>query len=499
VKGLPADPAAEEALIGAALLDVGAAATVAELGAAAFYVPRHQRIVAAITEVIEGGQLVDVITVAARLDGGGALEEAGGVEFLHGLQNMTPATSRAVTYAGIVRGLARRREYVYAADDISGAAMRGDEARLSDLLIGRLATIEPPGGYVPPDVEAAWQRLRAGANPAPPPTLLERTDGHGLLHAGASHLLFGRGGAGKTMLVQRAYTSGPMLDRPVGWVDLDNMGFDPLVARAAQLGVGDVMLTSKTLRYYDQSAYGDLASLTLALAREQADGYVFDSMIGLLVMAGIDGEEKNAAIRAAMDRPIRQLRRGREEHPPSVTFIDHTGLQPGRPRGATGKIDAVDQAVEVVVVSALGRDRVGRLRLVSRKDRRGYWPDGMTIADVVIDGTEPMTRPLEHLGNRIDVKCYPPASRAAMSRDHMEAISLAVEAADPAGGDVRWSNVRKQAPISNYSNDEQKSARDELVRLGHIEEARLGSAANAPILLRLVRPFRASDPDEGET
>ena len=355
--------------------------------------------------------------------------------------------------------------------------------------------IDPPGGYEPPSVEDAWQRLRDGLDPAPAPKLLRRTDGRGLLHEGASVLLFGPGGAGKTMLTQWVTTSMPMVGRSTTWLDLDNMGFDELIARAAQLGIGDLMLTSATLRYFAHRSFDSLDALLVAAAREGSDSYVIDSMSGLLMLGGVDGEEKNLAVREVIDRAIEHVRRGRQPNP-TVLFIDHTGLQPGRPRAASSKLQAVDQGIEVVVVTPLARGRSGKLRLISRKDRRGYWADGQAIADVVIDATTPMMRPLDHLGFHIDVTCYP-VSKIDENRAQMEAISLVLEAADP--GDVKWSEIKATAPVSTYSNADQKRARDMLDRRGFIEQEQLGSHVNSPIVVRLVKPYRAALDDEADS
>ena len=69
--------------------------------------------------VSQSGDPVDTITVAEELSRLGLLEQAGGVEALHALQNATPAISNAASYARIVQDAAMLRRLILVAADIS--------------------------------------------------------------------------------------------------------------------------------------------------------------------------------------------------------------------------------------------------------------------------------------------------------------------------------------------------------------------------------------------
>lgn len=115
---------AEESVIGALLLSRDAIGNVSEQGlnAADFYRPAHQHIFDAIRSLYSAGSPVDTVTVADELRRGGFLDEVGGSEALHELQNSTPAISSASHYAKIVQDTAMLRKLIYVAGDIAELA-----------------------------------------------------------------------------------------------------------------------------------------------------------------------------------------------------------------------------------------------------------------------------------------------------------------------------------------------------------------------------------------
>ena len=112
---------AEESVLGAILLSRDALGAVIEAGLRYddFYKPGHQHIFDVAVAVSQSGGPVDTITVADELSRLGLLEQAGGVEALHALQNATPAISNAASYAKIVQDAALLRRLILVAADIS--------------------------------------------------------------------------------------------------------------------------------------------------------------------------------------------------------------------------------------------------------------------------------------------------------------------------------------------------------------------------------------------
>ncbi len=115
---------AEESVLGALLLSREAIGVVSELGLSPsdFYRPAHQHIFDAIRSLYSSGGPVDTVTVADELRRAGLLDEVGGAEAMHELQNATPAISSAGHYAKIVQDTAMLRRLIYVAGDIAELA-----------------------------------------------------------------------------------------------------------------------------------------------------------------------------------------------------------------------------------------------------------------------------------------------------------------------------------------------------------------------------------------
>ena len=87
-----------------------------------FYRPANRHIFDAIRSLYSSAAPADTVTVADELRRAGLLEEVGGAEALHELQNTTPAISSAGHYAKIVQETALLRQLIYAAGDIAELA-----------------------------------------------------------------------------------------------------------------------------------------------------------------------------------------------------------------------------------------------------------------------------------------------------------------------------------------------------------------------------------------
>ena len=115
---------AEESVLGAVLLSRDAIGAVSEQGLHPedFYRPAHQHIYDAVRALYATGAPADTITVADELRRAGLLEQIGGTEVLHALQNATPAISNAAHYARIVQDTSLLRRLIHVAGDIAEMA-----------------------------------------------------------------------------------------------------------------------------------------------------------------------------------------------------------------------------------------------------------------------------------------------------------------------------------------------------------------------------------------
>ncbi len=115
---------AEESVLGALLLSRDAIGQVSEQGLSPsdFYRPAHQHIFDAVRALYSSGGPVDTVTVADELRRAGLLDEIGGAESLHELQNSTPSISSAGHYAKIVQDTAMLRRLIHVAGDIAELA-----------------------------------------------------------------------------------------------------------------------------------------------------------------------------------------------------------------------------------------------------------------------------------------------------------------------------------------------------------------------------------------
>jgi replicative DNA helicase len=112
---------AEQSVLGALLIDRDAVIEVAEvLSPTDFYRNQHGTIYAAVTELYERREPIDLVTVSESLERGGQLEQVGGSAYLTSLINLTPTAVNAVYYARIVERKAVLRNLIAAAGKIAG-------------------------------------------------------------------------------------------------------------------------------------------------------------------------------------------------------------------------------------------------------------------------------------------------------------------------------------------------------------------------------------------
>ncbi len=131
---VPANIEAEEAVLGALLIDPNAVLRVApRLSPEDFYVDRHAWVYQAILRLQERGEVVDVLTLAEQLRQDGRLEEVGGINFLAALANRVPTSIHVEHYADLVERAAVLRRLLEAAGEIARMAHKG-EGDIQDIL-----------------------------------------------------------------------------------------------------------------------------------------------------------------------------------------------------------------------------------------------------------------------------------------------------------------------------------------------------------------------------
>jgi replicative DNA helicase len=117
----PQSVEAEQSVLGALLIDKDAVIEVAELlRPEDFYRNHHGTIYAAVLDLYERREPVDIVTVSEVLERGEHLEEVGGSAYLTSLINLTPTAVNAVHYARIVERKSVLRNLISAAGKIAG-------------------------------------------------------------------------------------------------------------------------------------------------------------------------------------------------------------------------------------------------------------------------------------------------------------------------------------------------------------------------------------------
>lgn len=125
----PSDMLAEQALLGALLIEPAVAIPAAceVVTAEDFYSQAHRALYAAIVQVHQSGQAVDLITVKGRLEDSKLLEKVGGLNYLLELTSAdAPAVgSLAGSYAKRVKQKAEQRRYLQLAQRLAAEAGGG--------------------------------------------------------------------------------------------------------------------------------------------------------------------------------------------------------------------------------------------------------------------------------------------------------------------------------------------------------------------------------------
>lgn len=227
------------------------------------------------------------------------------------------------------------------------------------------------------------------ANYQPPtPTICERTDGHALFYLGRINALFGESGSGKSWVAMATCAEQIKQGNHVVYIDYeDHVG--SVAHRMIKLGCTKDAV--QTLFHYinPMQPFNTLASIDLLelIATTNTQLVVIDSTGEAMAL---DGAEPNSDDSTASW--FRSLPRLLAHQGPCVLLLDHmpkgSDANQGFAIGSQRKRAAIDGAayrVEVGVAPAKGTD--GHLKLITAKDRGGYYQHGRKVAEIDITDT----------------------------------------------------------------------------------------------------------------
>ncbi|HEX9692311.1 MAG TPA: replicative DNA helicase [Gemmatimonadales bacterium] len=127
-RSTPWSEEAEQAVLGAVLLDPDAALRVVELlDDAAFYRDSHRRIFRAMAKIVERNDLVDPLVLREELHRAGDLDASGGTDYIAELLDVVPTAANVDYHCRIVKEKALRRRLIEAGTDIVQSAYQGPD------------------------------------------------------------------------------------------------------------------------------------------------------------------------------------------------------------------------------------------------------------------------------------------------------------------------------------------------------------------------------------
>ena len=376
---------AEESVLGAILMSAEAANIALEkLHTEDFYRPAHQNIFQAISELFNGNQPIDAVTVSEALRRSGALDRVGGVGFLTGLIDAVPTTSNIEYYAGIVEEHALRRRLMRVGGDIGTLATtmeepivdvldRSEQAvfGVSERRVGDgLAPIDPLLG---PAIEKAEELNRQGLDVTGTPTGFRDLDRMlSGLHPTNLLIVAARPGMGKTSLILNIAQNVAVNDIPVGIFSLE-MSREEIVTRmlCSQGRIDSQRLRSGRLAESDFTKLSNAASvlykkpifvddspgLTVTEIRAKSRRMRRRPGLGLVIvdylqlMQGSGGENRQQEI-ALISRSLKNLARELDVPIIAVSQLNRSleSREEKRPRlGDLRESGAIEQDADVVM------------------------------------------------------------------------------------------------------------------------------------------------------
>lgn len=485
----PYSKEAEEALIGAALLDRRALRVLAvDTRPEDFYVPAHRDLSSVLVELFETDSPVDLVTVWDALERRGRGEAIGGRPKLVELLSSAPSVGNAGRYAEIVHDKATLRRLLGAAGEIRELVNGGGDAHDAVLraqgLVGGVASQNGSRTYSSLDVADLAELLEHGLEPEEP-AFLRRVDGKALLYAGKMHVFQAEPSSGKTWLALVAAVEVLAAGGAVVYLDYEDAPAG-ILGRLLAAGAHPDWIRAGRFRYIRPAgAFGPSEKLELAAMLDETnpDLVVIDGIAEALTRDGLSEDKASDWVTWVEKFPRWLTRLGC-----SVVMLDHVKKDPdsrGRyARGTGAKLASLDGAAyEIKVTEAFSRQRAGKMKLIVQKDRPGgVGAIGETIAVAHLEPKADGERVLIRLEAHADTVADPfkPTRIMAIVSTELERLSTPVSAT------VLANMVPSHKP---------KLVRQAIARLiveGYVAEIRQGRTT----LLRLVRPYGEGPPPE---
>lgn len=367
----PHNQEAEQAVLGAILIDPSVLVTVTEqLRPEDFYRQGHQRLFQTMIELSERGEPVDLITITSELQDNRSLEEIGGVSYLTELADRVPTAANVAYYAQIVEEKAILRRLIRTATQIATSGYSGGEevAQIIDQAEKKILQI-------------SQRRIRQGFTPIRD-VLMETFERIESLH----------------------YNQGSLTGIPTGYPDLDRMTSglqkSDLIILAARPSMGKTafalnLAQNVAVRYEKPVAIFNLEMSAPQMVQRMlaAEGSIDAGVFRTGQLSEEDWEKLTMTISALADAPIfiddtpgvtvfdirAKLRRLQAEHGLELVLIDYLQLIEGTGRDSRQqeiseisrslKLLARELNVPVIALSQLSR------AVEQRQDKRPMLSD----------------------------------------------------------------------------------------------------------------------------
>jgi len=394
----PNDPAAEQYVIGAALISPDALETCQKtLRPVDFYHPANETIWHAIAQLQILHLPVEPLSLLNHLRELGHLKTIDPL-YITTCINTATVPASASYYARTVHQLARRRTALAAArravqrlsqpgpDHETDNELRAAANALNDT-VDAIANPNPTSTWAPLNLDDALD----GKSLDPPPEMLTRSDGVNLLYTGGIHTVSGESESGKTWFTLFAAVQLLAIGMDVLFIDFEDRP-ERVVGRLLALGATRDQIAAHFNYVRPDRALNAVAQHELAPHLEHAMLVIIDGVTEAMTVHGFDLNSNEDAAKF-----FDLLPRWIADHGPAVVMIDHVVKdkeKQGRyALGAQHKLAGIDSAAYTVkVINAFGRGKRGMARIDVAKDRPGFVREhasGDRIAEFTLDDTNP--------------------------------------------------------------------------------------------------------------
>lgn len=242
-----------------------------------------------------------------------------------------------------------------------------------------IVSIEPPKGFFPEPLSNGWN------DPYEPPVTrwLPVVGGKPLFYPGELHLLYGKGGCGKTWLALLACLMVARDGFNALFIDYEGARE---VTRYRLKAMGATEEEASRIMYVKAEDVMDrdmVAQLTRWLLAHQIQLVAVDSLSRALAASDLDETNNRDVIGFfAKMEPLRASGA-------AICFIDHIGhpradVDLPSPRGASAKVDQVAVAYYVRQGRTWSSESPGQAKVFTRKDRHGTTTEGSVIAVLAV-------------------------------------------------------------------------------------------------------------------